>query len=185
MKGEPSPTWLRKYQEEDEEEAVTKRAIKEWRSSFHKYFTTFFYLFLFFNYFILYYFFYSFFTHDIYPHPHPWPTTHTHDPRPLPTTYDPRHLATLTQVKFSAKPNQLHAPVERASAICGLWKIYTSADLSQIVREKSCEYMQKFDFFLFTCHCLSPLPVAAYKWQLRLRLVKILTGEYWYLLYTY
>jgi len=33
--------------------------------------------------------------------------THTHDPRPLPTTYDPRHLATLAQVKFSAKPNQV------------------------------------------------------------------------------
>ena len=28
VKGEPSPTWLRKYQEEDEEEAATKRAIK-------------------------------------------------------------------------------------------------------------------------------------------------------------
>ena len=82
---EPSPTWLRKYQEEDEEEAVTKRAIKEWRSSFHKYFTTFFYLFLFFNYFILYYFFYSFITHDIYPHL--WPTTLTHDPRPTTSTH--------------------------------------------------------------------------------------------------
>ena len=31
-------------------------------------------------------FFYTCFTHDIYPHPHP---------RPLPTTHDPRHLATL------------------------------------------------------------------------------------------
>ena len=29
VKGDPSPTWQRKYQEEDEEEAVTKRAIKE------------------------------------------------------------------------------------------------------------------------------------------------------------
>ena len=28
LKGDPSPTWLRRYQEEDEEEAV-KRAIKE------------------------------------------------------------------------------------------------------------------------------------------------------------
>ena len=28
VKGDPSPTWLRKYQEEDEEEAV-KRTIKE------------------------------------------------------------------------------------------------------------------------------------------------------------
>ena len=41
VKGDPSPTWLRKYQEEDEEEAV-KRATKE---SFHEYFTTFGYLF--------------------------------------------------------------------------------------------------------------------------------------------
>ena len=29
VKGEPSPTWLRKYREEDYEEAVTKRAVKE------------------------------------------------------------------------------------------------------------------------------------------------------------
>ena len=29
VKGEPSPTYLRKYQEENEEEAVTKKAIKE------------------------------------------------------------------------------------------------------------------------------------------------------------
>ena len=29
VKGEPSPKWLRKYREEDEEEALTKRAIKE------------------------------------------------------------------------------------------------------------------------------------------------------------
>ena len=28
VKGDPSPTWLRKYQKEDEDEAV-KRAIKE------------------------------------------------------------------------------------------------------------------------------------------------------------
>ena len=103
-------------------------------------------IYFFFNYFLLYHFFYSFFPHDIYPHPHPRPTTSTH--------------------YFRTK---LHEPLERASAICSFWKIYTSADLSQIAREKSCEYMQKFDFFLFTCHCLSPLPIAAYKWQLRPR----------------
>ena len=72
-----------------------KRQSSRLRFSFHKYFTTCFYLFLFFNYFTLSFFFYTFFTHDIYPHPHPWPATHTHDPRPLPTTHDPRHLATL------------------------------------------------------------------------------------------
>ena len=32
VKGEPSPTWLRKYQNEDEE-AVTKKAIKEFEIS--------------------------------------------------------------------------------------------------------------------------------------------------------
>ena len=46
VNGDPSPTWLRKYQEEDEEEAV-KRAIEELEISFHKNFTTFFYLFFF------------------------------------------------------------------------------------------------------------------------------------------
>ena len=66
--------------EEDEEEAVTKKAIKEL-----------FVVCFFFNYFTLSLFFYILFTHDIYPHPRP--TTSTHDPRP--TTHDPRHLATL------------------------------------------------------------------------------------------
>ena len=36
-------------------------------------------------------------------------------------------------------------------------------------------------FFSFTCHRLSPFPVPAYKWQTRPRLVKILTGEYWWI----
>ena len=53
------------------------------RFSFHKYFTTFFYLFLF-NHFTL-----SFFSIPFLP------TTFTH--YPLPTTFDPRHLATLKQ----------------------------------------------------------------------------------------
>ena len=59
-----------------------KRQSRSWRYSFPKYFTSFFYLFLFFNYFTLSLILYTFFTH-------------THDPRPLPTTHDPRHLATL------------------------------------------------------------------------------------------
>ena len=59
-----------------------KRQSRSWRYSFHKYFTSFFYLFLFFNYFTLSLILYTFFTY-------------THDPRPLPTTHDPRHLATL------------------------------------------------------------------------------------------
>ena len=57
------------------------------RFSFHKYFTTFFFLFLF-NHFTLSFFSISFL---------PATFTHTHDPRPLPTTFDPRHLATLKQ----------------------------------------------------------------------------------------
>ena len=76
VKGDPSPTWLRKYQEEDEEEAV-KRAIKE---SFHEYFTTFCYLF-FLNYFRLSFFSYSLYPR-VYPHPHP---------RPTPTTFSNTH----------------------------------------------------------------------------------------------
>ena len=41
--------------------------------------------------------FLSFFPYFFYPRHLPTPTltTHTHDPRPLPTTHDPRHLATL------------------------------------------------------------------------------------------
>ena len=79
VKGEQCPTQLRKYQYEDEEEAVSKKATRSWRFSFHKYFTTFFYYF-FFSITLLYHvFFYTFF------YPQQLPTTH--DPRPLsPTT---------------------------------------------------------------------------------------------------
>ena len=34
-------------------------------------------------------------------------------------------------------------------------------------------------FFSFTCHRISLIPVPAYKWQPRPRMVKILTGECW------
>ena len=40
-----------------------------------------------------------FFTHDIYTHP-THTHTHTHDPRPLPTTHDSRHLATLPRNRW-------------------------------------------------------------------------------------
>ena len=59
------------------------------------------------------------------------------------------------------------------------FKEFASADLSQIAREKWHDYlltiyMQKCDLlFLFTRHRLSQLPVPAYKWQPRPRLVKI------------
>ena len=55
VKEDPSPTLLRKYQEEDEEEAVKNLAIKE---------SEIFFFYLFFNYFTLSFFFYTFFTHD-------------------------------------------------------------------------------------------------------------------------
>ena len=88
VKGDPSPTWLRRYQEQDEEEAV-KKAIKESKVFVSKIFYNFF-SFIFFQ--LLYRFFYTSFTHDIYPHPHPHPHTHprptTHDLYSLPKTHD-------------------------------------------------------------------------------------------------
>ena len=80
MKGDPSPTWLREYQEEDEEEAV-KRAIKESEIFVSQIFYNFFLCISFQSLYFI-FFFYTFFTCDIYP---------------LPTTLDPRHLATLKQ----------------------------------------------------------------------------------------
>ena len=73
--------------QEEDEEAVTKKAIKELEIFFSQIFYIFF---LFISFFQLLYsgaltlwlILYTFFTH-------------THDPRPLPTTHDPRHLATL------------------------------------------------------------------------------------------
>ena len=82
VKGDPSLTWLRKYQEEDEEEAV-KRAIKESEVFVSWYFTTFFYLF-FLNYCVL-----SFFSILFVP----TTFTHTHDPRPTAFSYTRSGLA--------------------------------------------------------------------------------------------
>ena len=82
MKGETSPTWLRKYREEDEEEAVTKRAIKKLEIFVSiKYFTTFSIYFFFFQLFLRYHFFPYFFNprHS----PTPTPTTSIHYPRPI------------------------------------------------------------------------------------------------------
>ena len=75
---------------EDEEEVMTKKAIKEleifvsqinilYLFSIHFFFSTI----------LLYHFFSILFLPTTFTH------THTHDPRPLPTTHDPRHLATL------------------------------------------------------------------------------------------
>ena len=76
---------------EDEEEAMTKKAIKElevFEFRFTNILELFSIYFFFFNYFTL-----SFFS--ILFLPTTFTHTHTHDPRPLPTTHDPRHLATL------------------------------------------------------------------------------------------
>ena len=78
----------RKYREGDEDEAVTKRPIKELE-------------FIYSFYFILFFsrpFLPTTFTH-----------THTHDPRPLPTTHDPRDLATLIGLLPSLKRDEFCA----------------------------------------------------------------------------
>ena len=77
MKGDPSLRWLRKYQEQDEEEAV-KRAIKE-SEIFVSY--IFYNFFLFISFQSLYFIIFS--TPFL-----PTTFTHTHDPRPLPATYN-------------------------------------------------------------------------------------------------
>ena len=82
VNGEPSPTGRGRR----------SRQSRSWRFSLHKYFTTFFYLFLFFNYFTLSLFSILFL-------PTTFSHTHTHHPRPLPTTHDPRHLATLQKTQ--------------------------------------------------------------------------------------
>ena len=90
VKGEPSPTWLRKNRGEDEEETGRNGQSRSWRFSFHKYFTTFFSLFRFIDYFYFIIFFYTFFTHNL----HPRPTTSTHYPRP--TTFSYNHCKYIT-----------------------------------------------------------------------------------------
>ena len=75
-------------QEEDEEEAVTKKAVKELEIFVPQIFYNFFlFISFFFQLYFTYHFFYTFFTHDIYPHPHPQPTTHDLYPRPTTFSY--------------------------------------------------------------------------------------------------
>ena len=66
VKGEP---------QEEDEEAETKKAIKELEIFVSQIFYNFFLFVSFFFSITLSLFFYTFFTHDIYPHPHPRPTT--------------------------------------------------------------------------------------------------------------
>ena len=79
VKGDPSPTCLRKYREQDRRSRGEKgnQGVGDFR--FYKYFTIFFYI-------LLLLFSHTFFTHDIYLHPQPTPTTQ--DLYPLPTTHD-------------------------------------------------------------------------------------------------
>ena len=85
VKGEPSPTgtWRTK------KKSWRKRQSRSWRFSFSQIFYNFFLYISFFQ--LLYFIFFFFYTFL----PTTFTHTHTHDPRPLPTTHDPRHLATL------------------------------------------------------------------------------------------
>ena len=86
VKGDPSPTWLRRNQEEDEEGAV-KRGVREFRFIIIlQLFSSFFFSF-YFSIILLYHFFYTFFLPTTFTHTNAL-STHTHDPYPLPTTHD-------------------------------------------------------------------------------------------------
>ena len=109
--------------QEEDEEAVKKKAIKELEIFVAQIFYNFF---LFISCFQLLYFI-TFFLYFFYPRHLPTPTTHTHDPhpRPTPTTHDPRHLATLftnmrilkfksqLTIAFFAAVNHLNGPLRK------------------------------------------------------------------------
>ena len=89
VKGEPSPTGRgRRSRDEKGNQGVGDIRFTNILQLFSIYF--FFFQLLYFITFFLYFFLPTTFTH-----------THTHDPRPLPTTHDPRHLATLPQAIFT------------------------------------------------------------------------------------
>ena len=93
------------------------------------------------------------------------------------------------EVNFS-KTNKI-ARARRETAICGLWKIYECWFISKCTGKNmwlldnnihAKIWLAHFLFYVSPrMHRLSQLPVPAYKWQLRSRLVKILTGEYWWI----
>ena len=93
VKGKPSPTGTGRTKKKP----WRKRQSRSWRFSFDKYFRAFFYLFLFLKYFTL-SFFSILFLPTTFTHTHTHTHTYTHDPRPLPTTHDPRHLATIVNI---------------------------------------------------------------------------------------
>ena len=94
-------------QEGDEEEAVTKKAIKELEIFVSQIFYNFF---LFISFFQLLYFI-TFFLYFFYPRllPTPTLTTHTHDPRPTTFSYTPGSLTLHLSISYvsseSSKPS--------------------------------------------------------------------------------
>ena len=77
---------------------MTKKAIKELEIFVSQIFYNFFLFISFFSITLLYHFFSILFLPTTFTH------THTHDPRPLPTTHDPRHLATLPWGQCLTRP---------------------------------------------------------------------------------
>ena len=76
--------WLGKYREEDEEEAVTKRAINQGVEDF-RFIKNILRIFSLYYYYYYYYYYLSFFS--ILFLPTTFTHTHAHDPHPLPTTF--------------------------------------------------------------------------------------------------
>ena len=128
-------------QEEDEEEAVTKKAIKELEIFVSQILYNFFLFISFFQ--LLYFitFFYTFFTHDIYPHPHT---------RPTPSTLDPRHLATLN-ILYAPENPALCKPIGLTLSVM-TWQVHvtcfqdTNAD--SVIRVVSTLHSQQLLFLL-------------------------------------
>ena len=100
--------------------------------------------------------------------------THTHDPRPLHTTYDPQHLATL------AKPNQV-ARASRASK-CNLWflkNLYECWFIPNCTR-KILWIHAKIWLFPLYMSLLVTAPYCSLQMTPSTKImVKILAGEYW------
>ena len=103
-------------------------------------------------------------THD--PHPRPTPTTHTHDSRPLPTTHDPRHLATLqinVQGKCAARakfffffwlirPIIVFSPFSLPSPLIALLDVIFSLSKLKILSRASLLAQAKSIFYSKTMH---------------------------------
>ena len=109
------------------------------RFSFHK-----FYNFLLFNFLIFIFFGRPFFLPTTFTH------THTHDPRPLPTTHDPRHLATL-----SIQASNIKWQSERNGILNFIF--FISIPFMRMCRSVSREKRSAFKTFFFRLHFISSL----------------------------